>query len=87
MQLKDNKKITNFLKNIIFKKKNPIDFKNLNLSKLENLDSMAVFKLLIKIESKYKIKISDNELFSKKFKNIKNIAILIQKKIDENKKK
>ena len=54
---------------------------------MENLDSMAVFKLLIKIESKYKIKISDNELFSKKFKNIKNIAILIQKKIDENKKK
>ena len=48
---------------------------------------MAIFKLLIQIESKFKIKISDNELFSKKFNNIENIARLIKKKLDENKKK
>jgi acyl carrier protein len=87
MQLNDNKKIIYFLKKIIFKKKNPINFKKLNLSKLKILDSMAIFKLLIQIESKFKIKISDNELFSKKFNNIENIAILIKKKLDENKKK
>ena len=87
MQLNDNKKIIYFLKKIIFKKKNPINFKKLNLSKLKKLDSMAIFKLLIQIESKFKIKISDNELFSKKFNNIENIAILIKKKLDENKKK
>ncbi len=87
MQLNDNKKIIYFLKKIIFKKKNPINFKKLNLSKLKKLDSMAIFKLLIQIESKFKIKISDNELFSKKFNNIENIARLIKKKLDENKKK
>ena len=87
MQLNDNKKIIYFLKKIIFKKKNPINFKKLNLSKLKILDSMAIFKLLIQIESKFRIKISDNELFSKKFNNIENIAILIKKKLDENKKK
>ena len=87
MQLNDNKKIIYFLKKIIFKKKNPINFKKLNLSKLKILDSMAIFKLLIQIESKFRIKISDNELFSKKFNNIENIARLIKKKLDENKKK
>ena len=48
---------------------------------------MDIFRLLIQIESKYKIKISDSELFSKKFENIQNISMLIIKKINENKKK
>lgn len=87
MQLNDKKKIIDFLKKIIFRKKTPINFKKLKLSKLKNLDSMDIFRLLIQIESKYKIKISDSELFSKKFENIQNISMLIIKKINENKKK
>lgn len=87
MQLNDKKKIIDFLKKIIFREKTPINFKKLKLSKLKNLDSMDIFRLLIQIESKYKIKISDSELFSKKFENIQNISMLIIKKINENKKK
>ena len=51
------------------------------------LDSLKIFKLLLKIESKYKIKISDDELFSNKFKKIGSLTKLIENKINEIKNK
>ena len=73
--------IENFLKKIIFKKKIPRNFKNLKILKIEGLDSLSIFKIIILIESKYKIKLSDNEIFSSKFSNIKNMTIFILKKL------
>jgi len=73
--------IENFLKKIIFKKKIPKKFKNFKILKIESLDSLSIFKIIILIESKYKIKLSDNEIFSSKFSNIKNMTILILKKL------
>ena len=48
---------------------------------------MVIFRLIVMLENKYQIKINDNELFSNKFKNIKNISKLIEKKINAIKKK
>ena len=76
-----NDKIENYIKKLIFKKKIPTNFKKVNLLRAEYLDSLAMFKLILKIESKYKIKIKDNELFSKKFENISGIVNLIKKKL------
>jgi len=76
-----NDKIESYIKKIIFKKKIPINFKKVNLLKAEYIDSLAMFKLILKIESKYKIKIKDNELFSKRFENINGIINLIKKKL------
>jgi acyl carrier protein len=73
--------IENFLKKIIFKKKIPKKFKNFKILKIESLDSLSIFKIIILIESKYKIKLSDNEIFSSKFSNIKNMTTLILKKL------
>ena len=73
--------IENFLKKIIFKKKIPKNFKNFKILKIESLDSLSIFKIIILIESKYKIKLPDNEIFSSKFSNIKNMTTLILKKL------
>ena len=48
---------------------------------------MVIFRLIVMLENRYQIKINDNELFSNKFKNIKNISKLIEKKINAIKKK
>ena len=47
---------------------------------------MVIFRLIVMLENKYQIKINDNELFSNKFKNIKNISKLIEKKLMQLKK-
>ena len=75
------------LKKILFKKYTPKNYLTTDLLKTDKIDSMVIFKLIVTLESKYKIKISDNELFSGKFKNIENISILIEKKINAIKKK
>jgi len=76
-----------YLKKILFKKYTPKNYLTTDLLKTDKIDSMVIFKLIVTLESKYKIKISDNELFSGKFKNIENISILIEKKINAIKKK
>ena len=76
-----------YLKKILFKKYTPKNYLTTDLLKTDKIDSMVIFKLIVTLESKYKIKISDNELFSGTFKNIENISILIEKKINAIKKK
>lgn len=70
-----------FLKKIIFKKKIVKNFKNLKILKIKDMDSLSIFKIIILIESKYKIKLHDDEIFSPKFLNIKKISNLILKKL------
>lgn len=76
-----------FLKNTLFKKKIPKNYLTQELLKVDKIDSMLIFKLIVMLENRYQIKIDDNELFSNKFKNIKNISKLIEKKINAIKKK
>ena len=76
-----------FLKKTLFKKKVPKNYLTLELLKNDKIDSMLIFRLIVMLENKYQIKINDNELFSNKFKNIKNISKLIEKKINAIKKK
>ena len=76
-----------FLKKLIFRNKVPKNYSKINILKYENLDSVSIFKMIVKIESKYKIKFTDKEIFSNKFSNINNIYSLIKKKKNEIKKK
>ncbi len=76
-----------FLKKTLFKKKVPKNYLTLELLKNDKIDSMLIFRLIVMLENRYQIKINDNELFSNKFKNIKNISKLIEKKINAIKKK
>ena len=76
-----------FLKKTLFKKKVPKNYLTLELLKNDKIDSMVIFRLIVMLENRYQIKINDNELFSNKFKNIKNISKLIEKKINAIKKK
>ena len=73
-------KIKNFLSKLIFKKNIPKKYENIKILKIKDIDSLTIFKTIIKIESKYKIKLSDKEIFSKKFDNIKNITQTIIEK-------
>ena len=77
----ESKKIEIFVSKIIFKKKIPKNYFKLELLKLKYLDSFAMLKAIVMIEQKYNIKFNDKEIFSNKFKNIKNISLLIAKKI------
>ncbi len=77
----NKKDIENFLKKIIFKKKVTKNFKYLEILKIKDIDSLSIFKIIILIESKYKIKLTDREIFSSKFSNIKNMTVLILKKL------
>lgn len=74
-------KIQNFLIMKIFKNRIPKNFKKLKILKLENMDSLGIFKLIISVESAFKIKFSDKEIFSKKFENFEGIFNLVKKKI------
>ncbi len=85
--MKTRKKINNFLKKLIYKGKTPKNYGSIDIFKFKKLDSVSVFKLLLKIESKFMIKISDNELFSNKFRKFSNLVKLIEKKTYETKKK
>ena len=73
-------KIKNFLSKLIFKKNIQKKYENIKILKIKDIDSLTIFKTIIKIESKYKIKLSDKEIFSKKFDNIKNITQTIIEK-------
>ena len=75
------------MKKLIFRNKVPKNYLKINILKYENLDSVSIFKMIVKIESKYKIKFTDKEIFSNKFSNINNIYNLIKKKKNEIKKK
>ena len=79
--LKNDKLILNYLKKIIFGKKIPKNFLNLNIKNYNEIDSLKIFKILITIESKFGIKFKDNEIFSKNFNTLKGILELIKKKI------
>ena len=81
------KDIKLFLKKTLFKKKVPKNYLTLELLKNDKIDSMLIFRLIVMLENRYQIKINDNELFSNKFKNIKNISKFIEKKINAIKKK
>ena len=76
-----------FLKKTLFKKKIPNNYLTQELLKNDKIDSMVIFRLIVMLENRYQIKINDNELFSNKFKNIKNKSKLIEKKINAIKKK
>ena len=76
----ENNKIKIFLKKLFFKKSVPKNFSKLDILSYGKLDSFSIFRLIIKIETKYKIKFSDKELFSNKFENLNNISKLIIKK-------
>ena len=76
--------IKKFLAKLIFKKKIPKNYESVAILKIKGIDSLTIFKIIIKLESKFKIKLKDSEIFSDKFKNIKNISRLISKKKNEN---
>ena len=73
--------IINFLKKKVFGKKIPKNYMSMSIEKVSTMDSLKIFKLIIEIETKYKIKLSDNEIFSKNFKNISGISKIINKKL------
>ena len=73
--------ITNFLKKKVFGKKIPKNYLSINIEKISTMDSLRIFKLIIEIEAKFKVKLSDKEIFSKNFKSISGIAKIISKKI------
>ena len=81
--LENNNLIIDNLKKLIFGKKIPKNYLKFNILKHDNFDSLKIFKLIIKLETKYKIKFSDNEIFSKKFNNINGISKMIKKKLNE----
>ena len=73
-------KLKKILDEISFKKK----LKN-NIS--EGLDSMQIFNLISQIESQFKIKIKDEYVNEKNFKNLSTIIKIIEKIGNEKKKK
>ena len=80
-------KIESFLIKKIFKKKIPKNYKNLKILKLESMDYLGIFKIIVSAESTFKIKFTDKEIFSKKFENLIGILNLINKKISDREKK
>jgi acyl carrier protein len=85
------KEISFLLKKLIFKNKVIKNFSKINIFKLKQINSLTIFKIILAIESKYKIKLEDEEIFSNQFNSINKISILVFKKIkkllkNENKK-
>lgn len=77
------KEVKNFLVKLIYNKKGNIEkYENKKFMNLNSVDSMSIFKIILKIEEKYKISLEDKFIFSNKFKTIKGIADLIIKKIN-----
>jgi acyl carrier protein len=72
------KEINNKLIKFFFKKKIS---DNLDLFGSGNLDSIRLIELIIFIEKKFKIKISEKDLTIKKFNTIKKISKIILEKI------
>tara|TARA_B100000575_G_C23041442_1_gene599443 strand:- start:728 stop:985 length:258 start_codon:yes stop_codon:yes gene_type:complete len=82
MKNDQKEKIRNFLKIKIFKKKNLANINKKDIFRFSDIDSVSILKLIIQVESKYKIKFTDNDLFVKKFNTIDNITNIILKKIN-----
>lgn len=80
MTYDEKHKIKEFLKNNIFKKKSLVNIYKKDIFKFSNIDSISILKLIIQIETKYKIKFTDDDLFVKKFNTIDNITNIILKK-------
>jgi|TARA_B100001093_G_C26761099_1_gene985746 acyl carrier protein len=80
MTYDEKRKIKDFLKNNIFKKKSLVNIYKKDIFKFSNIDSISILKLIIQIETKYKIKFTDDDLFVKKFNTIDNITNIILKK-------
>lgn len=80
-----NKKsnISYYLKKIIFKKKKIKDFQKKDIFSVNEFDSMFILKLIILIESKFKIKLSDNDINFKNFNTIDKISRIIFKKLKQ----
>lgn len=78
---KHKNKIRDFLKNKIFKKKSLINIYKKDIFKFSDIDSISILKIIIQVESKYKIKFTDDDLFVKKFNTIDNITNTILKRI------
>lgn len=78
-----NKKIniTDYLKKIIFKKKKIKDFLKKDIFLINEFDSMSILKIIILIESKFKIKLSDGDINIKNFNTIDKISKIIIKKL------
>ena len=69
--------IDNEIKKLVNSLSKNIDFKS---DLFAQLDSMQFLSLIIKLEEKFLIKISEKEINSHNFKNIKNIVKLINDK-------
>ena len=57
------KDIENFLIKKVFGKKIPKNYLSINIAKTNEIDSLKMFKLIIEIETKFKIKLTDKEIF------------------------
>ena len=82
----NKKSITKYILSVIGKKRKiPNDIKN-NYSKFNFvdtgfIDSFEIFVLISKIENKYKIKFSENEISSQKFKTVDGLVKMILSKL------
>lgn len=76
--MSNHKEINDRLIKYFFKKKIS---DNLDLFRSGNLDSIRLIELIIFIEEKFKIKISDKDLTIKKFNTIKKISKIILRKL------
>ena len=84
----DKKEIFKFLKlqlkNLrVFTKEKDNSLAKLNIIKDDVLDSLKLINLLLKIENKYKIKLSPSDLSSKKNQTVSQIVSIIHKKISK----
>jgi len=73
--------ILNYLNKIIFKKKKIKNFKKKDIFSTRELDSMSILKIIILIESKFKIRFSDSDIGIKNFNTIEKISKTIIKKL------
>ena len=65
----------------IIKRENNKSIGRLNIVKDSRMDSLKLINFLVKIESKYKVKISTSELSIKKNQTVNKIVQIIYKKI------
>ena len=84
----NKKKIYNFLKkqleNLgVIKSEKDNRLKDLNIIKNDKLDSLKLINFLLRIENKYKVKISSSDLKSTKKQTLNKISETILKKIEK----
>ena len=81
MSIFKEKQIEKILKKILKKKIKNIDFKNLDLTKSDQIDSFDILNILIEIEKNFKIKFSNNDYKKNNFGKIQNLIQIIKKKL------